>query len=620
MSNKTIYKRIALVAVTALGAGVLSVAPANAANNTAVGSTANGDTATAVLNVATAASITGAAIISTTAESTSANNKSLGLLANSTTQTTSSLTSTATMRSDGEIAFYTKGSATAEIGTTIEVTGGTISQTGISDTDGSTGVPAKNINASKTVAVFGQDAGADNIIAFAVTPSTGSTSMTVSMYHSGALATDDDAAMVTALAAIQSGATSKGTLKQRYLVTVTTTSLSGVYSASESYIAGAAAAADNTTATSDADGSLSISSQSDARAYININLNDAYGVALGGKGALIITGTNGALIGYSDSGAATSAATSFNLTQVSSTSSSGAITVSKPTARANKSFSTTVSISWNGVVVGTKSVLFKGEVAKVTASSPKIGALNASNAEAFRVAYEDDAGNALYPTITDTSVVSTTTTSAVTGAFVATIGDATALAKGTLVCAAGDSTVLGGGKANLQLQHVNPLSGTVVKSNVWEATCQGDAYTYTAAWDKAVYTPGSVATLTISFKDRDGDAANAYDLVGNGALITVAGGPSATAVTIPAATDKPSDGAGIKTYQFVVGTTEGDFAAVVTVADVNANGVAKAQTASYSVKSAVGTVTNAEVLKSIVSLIASINKQIQALQKLILRR
>ena len=31
MSTKTIYKRIALVAVASLGAGVLSVAPANAA-------------------------------------------------------------------------------------------------------------------------------------------------------------------------------------------------------------------------------------------------------------------------------------------------------------------------------------------------------------------------------------------------------------------------------------------------------------------------------------------------------------------------------------------------------------------------------------------------------------
>jgi hypothetical protein len=119
--------------------------------------------------------------------------------------------------------------------------------------------------------------------------------------------------------------------------------------------------------------------------------------------------------------------------------------------------------------------------------------------------------------------------------------------------------------------------------------------------------------------DAKGQLANAYDLVGNGALITIAGAPNATAVTIPAATDKPDTGAGTKTYQFVVSTTEGDFQAVVSVPDVNTlNG--KNQSVAYSVKSAAGTVTNAEVLKSIVSLIASINKQIQALQKLILRR
>ena len=46
----------------------------------------------------------------------------------------------------------------------------------------------------------------------------------------------------------------------------------------------------------------------------------------------------------------------------------------------------------------------------------------------------------------------------------------------------------------------------------------------------------------------------------------------------------------------------------------------KAATATITVKSSSSTVTNAEVLKSIVALIASINKQIQALQKLILKR
>jgi hypothetical protein len=43
-------------------------------------------------------------------------------------------------------------------------------------------------------------------------------------------------------------------------------------------------------------------------------------------------------------------------------------------------------------------------------------------------------------------------------------------------------------------------------------------------------------------------------------------------------------------------------------------------TVPYSIKASTTGVTNEEVLKSIVALIASINKQIQALQKLILRR
>ena len=64
---------------------------------------------------------------------------------------------------------------------------------------------------------------------------------------------------------------------------------------------------------------------------------------------------------------------------------------------------------------------------------------------------------------------------------------------------------------------------------------------------------------------------------------------------------------------------EGDFAAVVSVPDVNGvNG--KNQTASYKVAASSSAVSNADVLKAIVSLIASINKQIAALQKALLRR
>jgi hypothetical protein len=81
----------------------------------------------------------------------------------------------------------------------------------------------------------------------------------------------------------------------------------------------------------------------------------------------------------------------------------------------------------------------------------------------------------------------------------------------------------------------------------------------------------------------------------------------------------------VKTYQFIVGSTEGDFSMVVDAPYVRAvnlalGGAQGKITIPYSIKSSSSAVTNAEVLKSIVALIASINKQIQALQKLILAR
>ena len=66
------------------------------------------------------------------------------------------------------------------------------------------------------------------------------------------------------------------------------------------------------------------------------------------------------------------------------------------------------------------------------------------------------------------------------------------------------------------------------------------------------------------------------------------------------------------------GVTPGAYQASVSFPTVNAV-KGEAQAVAYTIASD-GSVTNAEVLKSIVALIASINKQIQALQKLILKR
>jgi len=634
MSNKTIFKRISLVAITALGAGILSVVPASADDNAAVAGT-NAVTAAGILNLATELSITGDAVL--VADGNGVASKSRGLLTNSTTLTTSSLTSTATMRTDGELAFYWTGTA-AKKPLTIVVDGGTVTGATAANTE------AINYNAAATqVAITATSAAL--IANFSVSPNAGATTMTVSAYEAASAVSNGDAAD---LVAIQNGTVSKGTLAQRYIVTVAATSASGVYSAADSYVK--ADDATPTAPTSNSDETIASASSTYPTAnplvvgnsagvgYVSFALADAYGVSLTGLGALVASATNGAQVAlYNTTGGYGAASTVTLLTAVSNYA-TGTLAVARPAASANKGFSTTVTLSWNGAVVGTKSFTFQGEVASVTVTPRRIGSTvqTTSNTDAFRVKYADSAGNALIGSyLGTTSVVASTTTAVVTGASIGTVASTTDDAKGTLTCAAGASNYLAGGKANLQLQHVNPISGTTVKSNVFAAECQGNAYSYTAGFDKVSYTPGSIATLTITFRDRDGDLANGYDTWAGGAggVVTITGGPSATAVAIPTTSDKADSGTGlqgIKTYQFIVGSTEGDFQAIVSVPDMTAglatsirsggNSSQTNQTVAYSVKASTSSVSNADVLKSIVALIASINKQIQALQKLILKR
>jgi hypothetical protein len=143
----------------------------------------------------------------------------------------------------------------------------------------------------------------------------------------------------------------------------------------------------------------------------------------------------------------------------------------------------------------------------------------------------------------------------------------------------------------------------------------------TASFDKASYAPGTIATLTLSFKDAKGNLANAYETL---ETITISGAPSTAAVTPLNPVSSTASGiTGAVTLQFVVGTTTGDFVAVIVPSDklkLNSGATQANLSVAYKVASTGTTVTNEQVLASIVSLIASINKQIVALQKLILQR
>jgi hypothetical protein len=78
---------------------------------------------------------------------------------------------------------------------------------------------------------------------------------------------------------------------------------------------------------------------------------------------------------------------------------------------------------------------------------------------------------------------------------------------------------------------------------------------------------------------------------------------------------------GTLVYKYTVGgttaVTAGTYTGTISYTSLSAAATA---TPTYKISTGGDTTTNADVLKSIVALIASINKQIQALQKLILQR
>jgi hypothetical protein len=545
MSTKTLRKRIALVAVSALGAGLLSVVPMSSAN-----AGVNGNVTTGV--------------------ATSTN--SIGLLA---TGAGTGLAQTATLLATGALSTsYTGVTVTATVtgGRFTAATGATIS--------GTSSTSATNTGSDASTAV-----------SLLAVPNAGATTMVVT-YLVNLVPTERITATIVATSSYNAFAASEST---------------AYWGASGSY----------TTATDTASGN---SSKANGGVLIGqVSLADSYGNALtsANTGLLTATVSSGAVVKFGTITTAGSGTLDY------STVTGSGILFNVQQATANAPWNGTVSFSFNGVVFATKSAVIAGEVATVTVTSPKIGKSgDSSNTAAAVIAYADSAGNVVYPS-SGTSAVSATLGATVTGLSVGTYPVSGTPGAITMSCGSG----LLGAVKGLQVQHLN-ASGTVVKSNTWDSGCADVPYTVAASWDRVSYTPGSIATLTLAFKDRFGNVSNAYDVIGANsaaAILTVTGGPSAAAITPIAVGDKPSGVTGAKTYQFVVGTTEGDYVAVIVPTEIQENTAARGVTTAnislpYSVKSSSTAVSNADVLKAIVSLIASINKQIAALQKALLKK
>jgi len=575
-------QRIDLVAASALAAGFLSVVAMPAANAATSDMTcsANGVNGTIGL-VAACSGSTGAKV--------------------------------ATITSDGGLSVTTDNSGT-DAEAIFTVSGGTIS-TVSAVTDGAP-------NAARTSVVFGNVA-----VVITVKPNAGVTSMVLSSYSTTANY-------------------SAGTRADKITVTVAAASSIGALSTSKSETNWVAY---GTSIDNDADTDLTNIDLAGASTIANgsvgqiaFSLNDGNDVDLPTTGIISVVSSN-PLIAVSFDG-------SFFNTEIAEAvgaTNYGSVYVAQ--AVANTPATGTITFKYNGTAYSTKSVTMQGDIASIVVSdiySGKTGVSGAittdggavdatttvqtTNAGSFSVVAKDAAGNILggktvsADTTRYNNVVSAIAlaNSGATIKFSATsgltAGPGTGSLLGTFSC---PTTTEGTGGTKQRLKITNAALVTVY-SNEFELTCAGSPDSYTASLDKASYVPGDIATLTITAKTSTGKAP--YSAATTGTATTAVGvtqGSQMTAVTAIAVTDTFGN-TGVKTYKFVVGSTEGSYNMIVDLPkwSVAAGYSGVAQTVKYSVASGTATVTNAQVLQSIVALIASINKQIQALQALILKK
>jgi len=647
MSTKTISKRVALATVVALGAGVLSlvsVSSASATANNAPG--AAGPTAVAgTLNIATTANTSGLVYVDATSTATvGANSKSVGLLTTSDVagNRVAGTTQTATLLSTGSLVVYgatvAAVSGTANSTVVVTVTGGTIvpgTATSHISTNGTIADNGANVapiyNASNTAVAF---SAATTASAFGVVikPNAGATSMIVNQYGFSDTAASTDV-----------GTPASGTLTGSIAVSIASTSVAGTVSLTTSSInyntpGTIASATAGTTAAKVSSGAYSAASDVGVGTsaytvaqYAVVVPKDAYGSLLGSGHLVQASATNGAVVALTANittqdaapASAGTLSTAFTTTYGAGTGLGGVGMAVGAGTLAATGGSTIVTVSVDGIVIGTKSFTFTGKVAKVMIAALGNGVTNGSTNAANQVSIKfydaagnaivwdsaTTAGNAAYPA----AITKDPNAFKALGSTLGTIVWPTATTSGYFYWYSAQAV-----QDSLVVNYSNS-DGSVVASNSTSVSTSGTAYTYTAALDKASYAPGEIATLKVTFKDSTGSLANdsATGISGGTTATTpsISGG-SLTAITAPTSTDASSFG--VATYKFIVGSTTGSFQLVASFPTVNANTVASAQTVSYKVVD--GSTSLNDVLKGIVSLIASINKQIAALAKLVTKK
>jgi len=616
-------KRISLTVVTALTTGVLTsvttgpaanahgtviaVGQANVAALGVAGGTPNNSMFTAVNLSDTGAAIVGNASNALVHEKA----RSLGLLSK---DASSGTAQTATALTGAQLSLY----ASVATDVAFVASGGSFS---VSSGQAATGGTATFDQTRKTLFLDISGTTATGAATVWVAPSTAGT-YTISMYNGASGLVNLD--------------TPARTLGAAMTVTVVAASAGGSYNAGNSFCSISNSAANFAVATNVDSTAATVNGGS---MYINFALKDAYNNALD-SGNIVVSATGGGFVAYAN-GAVTTAGT--GATVVAYDGGSGdSVRVTQGTA--DTPTSSTVTISYNGTTVCTKTVGFAGAPSKMTVTVSQTQDLSASTGKSdflkdgygraglFTVLLTDAAGNQVQAAAGDAasgslpaigsfssnsaSLAGQTIVSALSVDNPATQTSSTLpgrLSTGIYTCGAT------AGSTTAKLDFTITATGKTITSDAFTLRCADDPYSYTASFDKASYVQGDLAVLTVSFLDSKGNPANS---------ITSTGGwtgnmPMLTNVTTTGAAASLGT-TGTAKYTYTVGTpsgmTAGTYTSIVDFTTLTAAKTAVVSTPTYKLSTGGDTTSNADILKSIVALIASINKQIQALQKLILKR
>jgi len=331
MSTKTMKQRIALVAVSALTAGLFSVVSAPAANAAVV--------AVETLGIARTNSSTGVAVPAAAGVDIELM-KSLGIVSIADGTGTQANTNTQLLLTTGQ-------SSTGNIlaSATIAVVIDSASKSGVTVSGGK----IVGTTTSATAATVASDLGSVVM--------SDTSSMGVTIQPTGAVGSTMTIQGWTG-AGVAAATPSNGVLAGTITFTVVAASASGVFSAADSTVTTQVQRAKGTVCSGTATFDDVASIANNATACIFVNPKDAYGVAVT-TGNITASATNGAKVIVS---AANAAAGFLAAAPFSSTTSAANLYVTVVQATAGVGQTTAVSLTWNGVSTATRNISFQGDI------------------------------------------------------------------------------------------------------------------------------------------------------------------------------------------------------------------------------------------------------------------